>query len=141
MRLPKPPGPLTWAGWAISAALVLAAVWGLVWLLGSPAREAATAAKAKADGAFAEGRTESAKDAADRTADFTERAAETRTRTEETIDAIDDACPGPDCDRVTYDGLCDSPSYRDAAFCLQRTGRPEPAKGDAGRRPAPARVR
>jgi hypothetical protein len=50
-------------------------------------------------------------------------AAATEQLSRESADAIRNACPGPDCDRVTYERLCKRKAYRDRDFCLRPDGR------------------
>ena len=127
MNLPKPPGPLTWAGWAAAAIAVLAALLFIAWLVGAPGREAATAAKADAQGKFADGRTESGKAAAETTDRATKGAAADETLSRENADAIRAACPGPDCNRTALQRLCQREAYRNSPDCLQFARRPKPS--------------
>lgn len=112
--------------WIALALVALAVLWLAIWLLGSPAREAATAAKADAEGRFGDARTESGRAAAETTHKATEGAAADEKLSRENADAIRDACPGPDCNRTALRRLCNREAYRNSPDCLQLAGRPQP---------------
>ena len=126
MRL-KPPA-LTAVQWVLAAAALLFVLWLAWWIATSPAREAATAAKARADGAFADSRGKSAGEAAVITDRAVKGAAADEDLTRENADAIRNACPGPDCNRTALRRVCHREAYRHHPDCLQFARGAEPAR-------------
>lgn len=120
-------GALTLAGWIAAAIAGVILVLLVVWLVGSPFREAATAAKARAGETFGQARTEAGRDAAVITDKAGKGAASDEQISRENADAIRDACPGPRCNDTALRRVCNRPAYRNNAECVQLLGRPQPS--------------
>ena len=117
--------PITWL---VGAGLVIGAL-VIAWLLVTSAtRSARQAAAARADAAFAEARTSSAKEAVVINDQAINAAVENEHLSQENANAIRQACPGPDCNRVARERLCNRASYRNSPECVQLLGRPQPAR-------------
>ena len=119
---------LTLIEWAAAAAFAIVLAFSVYWLVTSPGREAALRAKADAQEQYDNARRKSERDA-DTITDLADRASDTVEATSrENADEIRSACPGPDCNRVALDRLCQRPAYATSPQCVQRTRRPQPPR-------------
>ena len=119
---------LTLIEWVVGFAFALVLGFSIYWLATSPGREAALRAKADAREQYDAARRQSERDAATIT-DLATRAQDgVEATSRENADEIRSACPGPDCNRVALDRLCQRPAYATSPQCVQRTSRPQPPR-------------